>query len=110
VLTEAACSDSMQGILRHSSLALAVLGQLASALQLNQDLLPEPGPFIEKPVEFPTNNEPVAQKIVLHDSAVRKSARCLDGTPAAYYYLAGTGDGINKWLIHHEGMNWRGRH
>ena len=30
-------------------------------------------------------------------------AACLDGTAPLYYHQPGTGDGANKWYIHHEG-------
>ncbi len=30
------------------------------------------------------------------------SARCLDGTPAAYYMVPATGSGIGKWVVYHE--------
>mmetsp|Transcript_36011 Transcript_36011/g.108183 ORF Transcript_36011/g.108183 Transcript_36011/m.108183 type:complete len:397 (+) Transcript_36011:38-1228(+) len=33
-------------------------------------------------------------------------AVCLDGTPGAYYHLAGTGSGAKKWYIHHQGGGW----
>jgi len=37
---------------------------------------------------------------------VASGARCLDGTPAAYYFTPGTGSGVRKWYIHHEGGGW----
>ena len=33
-------------------------------------------------------------------------ARCLDGTPGAYYIRKGAGTGANKWYIHHQGGGW----
>ena len=30
-------------------------------------------------------------------------ALCLDGTPGAFYFRAGTGSGKAKWYIHHQG-------
>ena len=30
-------------------------------------------------------------------------AKCLDGTPMAYYHRAGKGEGANKWLLSYEG-------
>nr|GMD87858.1 pectin acetylesterase 8-like [Ipomoea batatas] len=32
-------------------------------------------------------------------NAIVKGAVCLDGTPAAYYYEQGQGDGANNWLV-----------
>ncbi|CAK9004260.1 Pectin acetylesterase 5 [Durusdinium trenchii] len=46
-----------------------------------------------------------AIKVELTEAAA-KGAVCLDGSPAAYYLLKGTGDGINKWYVHHEGGGW----
>lgn len=33
-------------------------------------------------------------------------ARCLDGTPAGYWLSKGSGDGINKFVVHHMGGGW----
>ena len=33
-------------------------------------------------------------------------AACLDGSAPLYYHRPGTGDGKNKWYIHHEGGGW----
>ena len=33
-------------------------------------------------------------------------ARCIDGSPAAYYFRAGTGSGASKWVVFHEGGGW----
>ncbi|GAB5037332.1 notum homolog [Nannochloropsis oceanica] len=33
-------------------------------------------------------------------------AKCLDGSPMAYYYRPGTGTGKNKWLLSYEGGGW----
>ena len=33
-------------------------------------------------------------------------AACLDGTAPLYYHRPGTGSGVNKWYIHHEGGGW----
>lgn len=45
-------------------------------------------------------NEPMGQRFLL----TTKNARCLDGSPAIYYFLPGQGDGANKWVLFHEGM------
>nr|GMC52167.1 pectin acetylesterase 8-like [Ipomoea batatas] len=39
-------------------------------------------------------------------SAVAKGAVCLDGSPPAYHFDRGSGEGINNWLIHFEGGAW----
>lgn len=33
-------------------------------------------------------------------------ARCLDGSPAVYYWRPGTGDGAKKWYLHQQGGGW----
>jgi hypothetical protein len=33
-------------------------------------------------------------------------ARCLDGTPPAFFYRPGTGSGVDKFHIHHESGGW----
>lgn len=33
-------------------------------------------------------------------------AKCLDGSPGALYFRAGSGTGTSSWLIHHEGGGW----
>jgi hypothetical protein len=47
-----------------------------------------------------------SQGYFLEDAARTKGAVCLDGTPGLYYHREGTGSGINKWYIHHEGGGW----
>ncbi|KAL3619629.1 hypothetical protein CASFOL_034541 [Castilleja foliolosa] len=38
--------------------------------------------------------------------AVEKGAVCNDGSPAAYYYSPGFGEGATNWLIHLNGGGW----
>ncbi|XP_042013847.1 pectin acetylesterase 8-like isoform X2 [Salvia splendens] len=38
--------------------------------------------------------------------AITKGAVCLDGTPGAYYFSKGFGDGINSWMIFLPGGAW----
>ncbi|KAJ8448355.1 hypothetical protein Cgig2_021983 [Carnegiea gigantea] len=38
--------------------------------------------------------------------AVAKGGVCLDGSPPAYHFEKGFGNGINNWLIHMEGGAW----
>ncbi|KAL0392375.1 UNVERIFIED_CONTAM: Pectin acetylesterase 11 [Sesamum radiatum] len=39
-------------------------------------------------------------------SAISKGAVCLDGSPPAYYFRKGSGDGIDNWVIFLEGGGW----
>ncbi|KAM7507385.1 hypothetical protein LguiA_017838 [Lonicera macranthoides] len=39
-------------------------------------------------------------------SAVAKGAVCLDGSPPAYQFDEGKGEGTNNWLVHLEGGGW----
>ncbi|XP_042013174.1 pectin acetylesterase 8-like [Salvia splendens] len=45
-------------------------------------------------------------KYTLLHSAVPKGAVCLDGTPPAYAYSEGCGDGSTNWLVYLEGGAW----
>jgi len=47
-----------------------------------------------------------AQKYEMTAAAKSSGAVCLDGTPGAYYLQKGTGSGVNKWYIHHQGGGW----
>lgn len=47
-----------------------------------------------------------AQKYLMAEAAEKEGAVCLDGTPGAYYLQPGSGDGVNKWYIHHQGGGW----
>jgi len=44
-----------------------------------------------------------ASLTLLTDAVTKEGAMCLDGSPAAYYFLPGTGSGVTKWFIHHQG-------
>ncbi|CAH9137775.1 unnamed protein product [Cuscuta epithymum] len=44
--------------------------------------------------------------ITILESAVKKGAVCLDGSPPAYHLHRGCGTGINNWLIQLEGGGW----
>jgi hypothetical protein len=44
------------------------------------------------------------KRVTLEDRA--PNARCLDGSPAIYYFSPGFGDGVDKFYIHHEGGAW----
>ena len=45
-----------------------------------------------------------ADLVLLGDAVNATGARCLDGTPAAYYLHKGTAS--TKWYIHHQGGGW----
>lgn len=47
-----------------------------------------------------------ADLVLLTDASEKTGAKCLDGTPGAYYWRPGSGDGMKKWYIHHEGGGW----
>ncbi|XP_076895215.1 pectin acetylesterase 8-like [Bidens hawaiensis] len=40
------------------------------------------------------------------EGAVAKGAVCLDGSPPAYQFDAGFGEGVNNWLVHIQGGGW----
>lgn len=42
----------------------------------------------------------VATKFEMTAAAASDDARCLDGSPGAYYFQPGNGTGTNKWYIH----------
>ncbi|XP_042048298.1 pectin acetylesterase 11-like isoform X1 [Salvia splendens] len=44
--------------------------------------------------------------ISLLDSAVARGAVCLDGTPPAYAYSPGFGDGVDNWHVFLQGGGW----
>ena len=47
-----------------------------------------------------------ANLVLLSEYVGSTGARCLDGSPGAYYVRKGVGDGANKWYIHHQGGGW----
>ncbi|KAL0368841.1 UNVERIFIED_CONTAM: Pectin acetylesterase 7 [Sesamum calycinum] len=44
--------------------------------------------------------------ITLLESAVSKGAVCLDGSPPAYFYDKGYGEGADNWVVYLEGGGW----
>ncbi|KAL1567981.1 [Wnt protein] O-palmitoleoyl-L-serine hydrolase [Salvia divinorum] len=44
--------------------------------------------------------------LTILESAVTKGAVCLDGTPPAYVYRKGFGDGVNNWIVFFQGGGW----
>ena len=40
------------------------------------------------------------------DLKLHPHARCLDGTPGAYWFYPGSGSGLDKFIIHHQGGGW----
>ncbi|KAK1430792.1 hypothetical protein QVD17_13805 [Tagetes erecta] len=47
-----------------------------------------------------------AVKLTIIESAVAKGAVCLDGSPPAYQFDKGFGNGVNNWLVHIQGGGW----
>ncbi|KAK1430795.1 hypothetical protein QVD17_13810 [Tagetes erecta] len=45
-------------------------------------------------------------KLTVIESAVAKGAVCLDGSPPAYQFDKGFGNGVNNWLVHIQGGGW----
>ncbi|KAL0366373.1 UNVERIFIED_CONTAM: Pectin acetylesterase 11 [Sesamum radiatum] len=48
--------------------------------------------------------------VTLLTSAVSKGAVCLDGSPPAYFFQKGSGDGADNWLVYLEGGGWCASH
>jgi len=48
-------------------------------------------------------NAQQASRVLLTDEAKEDGALCLDGSPPAYYFHPGSGDGANKWFLHYQG-------
>ena len=46
------------------------------------------------------------QGVLLSRAAKENGAVCLDGSPGMVYVRKGSGDGANKWYIHHQGGGW----
>jgi len=46
------------------------------------------------------------EKHEMTEAAERAGAVCLDGTPPVYYLRRGSGSGVNKWYLHHQGGGW----
>eukprot|EP01065_Artemidia_motanka_P021125 TRINITY_DN2520_c0_g1_i1.p2 TRINITY_DN2520_c0_g1~~TRINITY_DN2520_c0_g1_i1.p2 ORF type:complete len:413 (+),score=152.86 TRINITY_DN2520_c0_g1_i1:59-1240(+) len=43
---------------------------------------------------------------LMKDFAESTGAKCLDGSPGAFYFRKGSGSGANKWYVHHQGGGW----
>ncbi|KAJ1287295.1 hypothetical protein BS78_03G419900 [Paspalum vaginatum] len=80
--------------------ALALLA--AAFLTLSRYAVP-PAP---SPTPTYGHRLPALVEITLVDGATGKGAVCLDGTPPAYHFMPGFGDGANNWLLHLEGGSW----
>jgi len=48
-------------------------------------------------------NAQPSTRVLLTDEARDNGALCLDGSPAAYYFHPGSGDGAKKWFLHYQG-------
>ncbi|XP_059306332.1 pectin acetylesterase 8-like [Lycium ferocissimum] len=51
-------------------------------------------------------NEAYMVDLTILESAVSKGAVCLDGSPPAYYFDKGHGEGANNWIIYFRGGEW----
>lgn len=83
-------------------LGSASLIALATAGSLSHPFDPT---WMQREVGSSSNYE-LASLVLLSDAAKQSGAKCLDGTPGAYYIRPGSGDGAKKWYIHHEGGGW----
>lgn len=45
-------------------------------------------------------------RVLLEEAAEISGARCLDGSPAAYYWRPGYGSGAQSWILFFEGGGW----
>ena len=52
------------------------------------------------------NGEEPGYRVFLTDEAAKHGAYCLDGSIPDFYYRAGTGDGIHKYIIYLQGGGW----
>ncbi|KAL1541914.1 [Wnt protein] O-palmitoleoyl-L-serine hydrolase [Salvia divinorum] len=60
--------------------------------------------FIESQAD--SQNADQKLNVAFITDAITKGAVCLDGTPGAYYFAKGFGDGINNWMIYLPGGGW----
>ena len=62
--------------------------------------------FYRDALVSPNDDNTTAIAVNLSSYVETTGARCLDGTPAVYYFRKGVGSGANKWYIHHQGGGW----
>ena len=87
-------------MLRH---AAALAATLATALAL-EDVSDEF--YAESEAAGRGVSNATMQGVLLQEAAQKTGAVCLDGSPGMVYVRKGTGDGANKWYIHHQGGGW----
>ena len=75
------------------------MAAVAGTVQCLEDGTP---PAFYDPVETTANQT----TMTLTKLNAATGALCLDGTPGAFYFRAGTGSGKAKWYIHHQGGGW----
>eukprot|EP01051_Picozoa_sp_SAG22_P001103 SAG22_NODE_39_length_26283_cov_18.486653_2_plen_404_part_00 len=85
----------------HSALKLLAVSACAGAVSAWSDA--EEGLANFRAAQSGTGN---AKITLLTAAAAATGAVCLDGSPGAYYHVPGTGDGKNKWYVHHQGGGW----
>ena len=56
--------------------------------------------------EVPRDDPHRLDLVWLAEAAATRNAVCLDGSAAAFYFRAGSGDGARKYYIHHQGGGW----
>ncbi|KAK3166633.1 hypothetical protein QOZ80_1AG0048330 [Eleusine coracana subsp. coracana] len=87
---------------RVAALAVALLAAAALFFSLSR--------YAAVPPAAPTpsygHRLPTLVDITLVHAAKDRGAVCLDGTPPAYHFQPGFGDGSHKWLLHLEGGSW----
>ena len=49
---------------------------------------------------------PIMYTLTTVDNDKYPNALCLDGSPAAFWFNKGSGSGVNKYIIHHQGGAW----
>ncbi|XP_047963818.1 pectin acetylesterase 8-like [Salvia hispanica] len=59
-------------------------------------------------IEPQVNSQNIDQElnVTFITNAVKKGAVCLDGSPGAYYFAKGFGDGVHNWMIYLPGGAW----
>ena len=52
----------------------------------------------------PSTDSSTQWTLVKLDLSIYPNAVCLDGSPAGFWFLKGSGSGANKFVIHHQGF------
>ena len=81
---------------------LAAYGLLVIASALDDESVA----YYRSVAERPVSDSGKFSLVLLTSAAEADGAVCLDGSPGAYYLREGSGDGAQKWYVHHEGGGW----